>query len=53
MNLLTLEIEIQSESEMDKGVLADKIREYVETLVPDFEVIYVSKVREQRIIEGL
>jgi hypothetical protein len=48
-----LEIEIQSKQEFDKGILADKIIQFIKKELKDFKVIYVSEIKPQRIIEGL
>ena len=38
-----LEIEIQTKKEVDKGILADKIVQFIKKEVKDFKVIYVSE----------
>ena len=42
---INIEIEIQTKKELDKGILADKIVQFIKKEVKDFEVIYVSDLQ--------
>ena len=44
---INLEIEIQTKKEFDKGILADKIVQFIKKEVKDFKVVYVSDLQSE------